>query len=186
MITIERLKEINASLPTIKVKGGKEYVMVHSRIMAFREMFPEGAITTDIIHMDEDKVVMKCTVTDENGQVIGTGIASEKFNSSTITSTSAFEVCETSAIGRALGCVGIGIDASFASADEVANAITQQANDVPITDTEADAFMKYCERIGEDFKEIGKLVGAKSLKTMTKKQHADALRILIDKENNRA
>lgn len=183
MMTIEKLKEVNASLPTVTVKGGKKYVMVHSRVMAFRELFPEGSITTDIVHMDEEKVVMKTTITDDNGQVLGTGIASEKFNSSQILTTSAFEVCETSSIGRALATVGIGIDESFASAEEVATAITQQADSKCINDVEAEAFVKYCERLDVDYKELGKQVGAKSLKTMTKKQHGEALRLLMDIEN---
>ena len=38
------------------------------------------------------------------------------------------ENCETSAIGRALGCMGIGVEDSFASANEVENAQHKQAN----------------------------------------------------------
>jgi hypothetical protein len=40
--------------------------------------------------------------------------------------TSFIENCETSAIGRALGLLGIGIDTSIASAEEVTNAIANQ------------------------------------------------------------
>ena len=46
--------------------------------------------------------------------------------SSQINKTSALENCETSAVGRALGMLGIGIDGSIASADEVKNAVHQQ------------------------------------------------------------
>ena len=43
-----------------------------------------------------------------------------------INKTSYIENCETSAVGRALGMCGIGIDTSIASYDEVATAIAQQ------------------------------------------------------------
>ena len=42
------------------------------------------------------------------------------------TLTSHIENCETSAIGRALGILGIGIEGSVASAEEVENAVNQQ------------------------------------------------------------
>ena len=55
-----------------------------------------------------------------------TGHAEETIGSSQINKTSALENCETSAIGRALAMMGIGVDESIASADEVANAVFQQ------------------------------------------------------------
>ena len=55
-----------------------------------------------------------------------TGHAEEEIGSSQINTTSALENCETSAIGRALALMGIGVDESFASGDEVANAVFQQ------------------------------------------------------------
>lgn len=50
----------------------------------------------------------------------------EKADSSYINKTSFVENCETSAWGRALANFAIGVDASVASADEVANAIKNQ------------------------------------------------------------
>lgn len=179
MITFEKLRKVNDGLPTIDQKG-KKYVMVHSRILAFRELCPEGAITTDIIHMDEEKIVMKTTVTDEDGKVLGTGIASEKFNDSFITKTSAFEVCETSAIGRALGTMGIGIDSSMASAEEVANAMAQQ-KDV-VSESEKKAFVKMCNLKDVDPEEVLKSVGWKS-GNMTREHHGKALIKLMEMPN---
>ena len=49
-----------------------------------------------------------------------------KENSSFINKTSYIENCETSAVGRALGMAGIGIDTAVASAEEVQNAINNQ------------------------------------------------------------
>ena len=57
---------------------------------------------------------------------MATGIAYEVMGSSYINKTSFIENCETSAWGRALGNLGIGIDTSIASAFEVNNAIIQQ------------------------------------------------------------
>ena len=64
----------------------------------------------------------------ENGdpRTLGTGTAYEKESSSFINKTSYIENCETSAVGRALGMAGFGIDTSVASYEEVANAIENQ------------------------------------------------------------
>jgi hypothetical protein len=51
----------------------------------------------------------------------------EKADSSYINKTSYVENCETSAWGRALANFAIGVDASVASADEVANAIKKES-----------------------------------------------------------
>jgi hypothetical protein len=57
---------------------------------------------------------------------LATGYAQEKESSSFINKTSYIENCETSAVGRALGFCGFGIDVSVASYEEVANAINNQ------------------------------------------------------------
>ena len=72
---------------------------------------------------------MKATCADENGSILGTGTAYEKEGSSFINKTSYIENCETSAVGRALGFAGFGIDTSIASAEEVMNAQYQQSLD---------------------------------------------------------
>jgi len=51
--------------------------------------------------------------------------------SSNINKTSYVENCETSAIGRALAILGIGIDTSIASANEVQDAIAKQGAPAP-------------------------------------------------------
>jgi hypothetical protein len=63
---------------------------------------------------------------DATGYAVSTGLAYEDKDSSFINKTSYIENCETSAIGRALGNFGIGIDTSVASADEVKTAIANQ------------------------------------------------------------
>ena len=128
MITKELLEQANKGLEAIPVKG-KRYVMVNKRVEAFRAICPDGTITTDIITNEGGVVVMKATVMDETGKVLSTGLSYEKEGNNWINKTSYIENCETSAVGRALGLLGIGIDGSLASAEEVANAILQQSEE---------------------------------------------------------
>ena len=124
-ITFEQIVNANKTIKTTDVKG-KDYAEVNQRIKAFRMVHPNGSITTDIISLENGLVTMKSTITDENGVVIGTGLAQEKESSSFINKTSFIENCETSAVGRALGMCGFGIDTSIASYEEVTNAINNQ------------------------------------------------------------
>ena len=117
--------EINKDLNKTDIKG-KDYVEVNQRIKAFRKLMPNGAIVTEIVSHENAVIVMRASVYDEDGKILGTGTALEKESSSYINKTSYVENCETSAVGRALGMLGIGIDTSVASAGEVANAIGNQ------------------------------------------------------------
>ena len=112
-------------LKTVNIKG-KEYVEVNERLKHFRANFKGWCLTTDIVDLTEDRCTIKATIFDDNGNIRATGHAQEKEGSSFINKTSFIENCETSAWGRALANLGIGLDTSVASYDEVANAITQQ------------------------------------------------------------
>ncbi len=125
MITFDQIKQANEQIKTTDIKG-KEYAEVNQRIKAFRMVFPNGSISTEILFLADGIVTMKATVFNEEGQILGTGTAQEKETSSYINKTSYIENCETSAVGRALGMCGFGIDTSVASAEEVANAIHNQ------------------------------------------------------------
>jgi hypothetical protein len=76
--------------------------------------------------MEDGVVTMRTTIADDGGMILATGYAQEKETSSYINKTSYIENCETSAVGRALGFLGIGIDGSMCSAEELANAILNQ------------------------------------------------------------
>ena len=82
----------------------EDYDTVESRIKKFWEQFPNGRILTDVLHdSDERKVVKAYIYADrEDQRAITSGMAEEIVGSSMVTKTSALEVCETSAIGRAL------------------------------------------------------------------------------------
>jgi hypothetical protein len=121
----EDLVKANAEIKTTAIKG-KQYAEVNQRIKAFRMLYPNGSISTSIESLENGVVVMKAVVKDEEEHVLGTGYAYEKESSTFINKTSFIENCETSAVGRALGMLGIGIDTSVASYEEVQNAIKQQ------------------------------------------------------------
>lgn len=124
-IKFEDIKKANDSIITTDIKG-KDYAEVNQRIKAFRMVYPQGAIVTDLVSDENGVCICKAIVQNEEGFVIGTGHAYEKEGSTFINKTSYIENCETSAVGRALGMAGFGIDTSVASAEEVQNAIKQQ------------------------------------------------------------
>lgn len=124
MITYEAIKNANKQLETVGIKG-KDYVTVAERVKAFRSICPEGTIETEMILFEAGRVIFKATIRDED-RILATGYSEEKEGSTMINKTSFVENCETSAVGRALGFAGIGIDASMASAEEVATAIVNQ------------------------------------------------------------
>ena len=104
----------------------KEYITVNERLTEFREKYEGYNLTSEIVQLNENSCVIKATITDQNGMVRATGHAQEDRTSSQINKTSFVENCETSAWGRALANLGIGIESSVASAEEVAIAIAKQ------------------------------------------------------------
>jgi hypothetical protein len=109
---------------------GKSYQTVALRVQKFREAHPSWSLTSEVLFRDADFVVMKSIIADETGRILATGHAEEYRKSSQINSTSALENAETSAHGRSLAALGIG-GTEFASANEVENAIHQQAENEP-------------------------------------------------------
>lgn len=117
---MEKLKTINIQ--------GKEYVDVSERVKYFNATYTNGSIVTNLIKDQDGVVIMRTTVCPDSSKPerVFTGTAYEKENANFINKTSYIENCETSAVGRALGMMGIGIESSIASADEVKNAIDNQ------------------------------------------------------------
>jgi hypothetical protein len=108
--------------------GSREYKTVALRVQEFREAFPLNtgwSLRSKIVQLDEDKVVIRASVVNPDGRVIGTGYAEEYRKAGKINATSALENCETSAIGRALAACGFG-GSEYASANEVQGAIANQ------------------------------------------------------------
>lgn len=134
MIRFDDIRSANYGIQTVDIKG-KEYVQVNQRVIAFRKVYPMGFIKTHIEELNDTVCVMtaECGYY-QDGQkcVIATGTAREEKGSSFINKGSYVENCETSAVGRALGNAGFGIDVAIASYDEMANAIETQKSEVEI------------------------------------------------------
>ena len=118
----------NKALPTVDIKG-KPYVLTQHRLLEFHRLYPNGSILTEIVSETEDSVVMITKVMPDAKvpERVFTGIASETKGSTFINKTSHYENCETSSRARALSGLGIGVEESCASAEEVANAMMQQS-----------------------------------------------------------
>lgn len=123
-MTYDELIKVNKSLKTVNIKG-KDYVDVASRIQAFRMLFPEGQIQTKKLESEPGTALFIALISDGE-KVLAMGHAFEEKNASSINRTSYIENCETSAVGRALGMLGIGSTSSIASVDEMYGAIEAQ------------------------------------------------------------
>lgn len=165
----EDLKKANATIKMVSIKG-KQYAEVNERIRVFRMLFPNGTISTDLVTLENGLCIFKATALNEEGQVLATGHAYEREGKGMINSTSFIENCETSAVGRCLGMLGIGIDTSIASYEEVSNAIEQQNASVqsasapsepkktegPATKEQREKFIAYINEQGLDLTDICK------------------------------
>lgn len=138
-------------MKTINIKG-KEYVPVVERVKEFHKEYPAGQIITEIISNEQNRIIVKAIVKvpiikkEFIGLYAGEDKFDDKYGYNTFTGHSqsewgkgmmgdvALEVAETSAVGRALGFAGIGIDTGIASADEMRKVKTvagQTDEDVP-------------------------------------------------------
>ena len=169
-MTYEELQRVNETLSTTDIKG-KGYVLVNERVKAFRMLYPEGSITTEIIDMHDDIVVMKATISDGE-KILATGTAYEREASTFINRTSYIENCETSCVGRAIGFLGLGIDTSIASYEEVQTAITNQ-NPERITAEEAKQLEADLTEMNVNIPTLLKRKRVKALSELTPKQMMD-------------
>jgi hypothetical protein len=118
---------------------GKKYILVSDRVLAFNEMYPKGSIIAELLSApDAQRVVVKAIVhpNDDENERVFTGMAQEIIGEGFINKTSALENCETSAVGRALAMMGIGVIDSIASVDEINKAQTSPQNDVQFNEKE--------------------------------------------------
>ena len=103
---------------TVNLRG-KQYKTVALRVAEFRANFPDYGILTEVVSANERSVIMRAEVRNETGVTVATGHAEEVRTATGVNSTSALENAETSAIGRALACLGLGGE-EYASAEELA------------------------------------------------------------------
>ena len=117
-------------MKSVNIKG-KEYITVNERLIYFRSKpaYKGWKIIEELVSLDDKEGVFKVTIfNSENHQVVNAH-AQEYRDSSYINKTSFVENGFTSALGRALGYLGIGIDTAIASADEVQTAVKNQPKD---------------------------------------------------------
>lgn len=140
---------------TVNIKG-KDYVEVNERLKYFRsqEKYKDYSLESEIVALENGVITIKAIIKDGNGIIKATGLAQEKEDSSFINKTSFVENCETSAWGRALGNLGIGIDTAVASAEEVNNAINNQRQETDTDEKYLDE-LAACEDL-ETLKEVYK------------------------------
>jgi hypothetical protein len=124
------IEDKNKNLKTVSLHD-KDYVMVNERVLRAHELYGNKlSIVTKLIEANETYVRMKAVVTLNDGDklLMYTGHAEELRDDPTsmVNKTSALENCETSAIGRAMGALGIGILDSYATADEIVTANTKE------------------------------------------------------------
>jgi len=137
---------------------GREYKTVALRVAEFKEQHPEWSIVTELVSADDETVVMKALVMDQDQRIRGTGYAEEKRSASKINKTSAMENAETSAIGRSLAACGFA-GTEFASADEVANAIAQQNIDDQVKE-QVDRLMAHNAAVRENWDTVAYMKAA--------------------------
>ena len=112
-------------VPTVNIKG-KEYSTVAERHRFLLNYFPETRVDEQIFYQDEKRVITKTTLY-IGDTPYAVGHAEEKRDSSFINKTSALENCLSSSLGRCLAAFGLH-GSEYASAEELANAVKQQAN----------------------------------------------------------
>ena len=121
---------------SINIKG-KLYSTVDARVSFFRENYPDWSIKTSFPVLDLDKGVClaKVEIINPEGKILADGFAYEwqSKQGSLVNKTSFIENAQTSAVGRALGFMGIGIvgGQAIATADEVNLKIQHQDNNDP-------------------------------------------------------
>ena len=119
----------------VKIQG-KDYVLVSDRVLFFNETYPKGCISTKIIEQTEKSITIRATVYPEGEGRKFTGHSHEIDDGKNfINKTSLIENAETSAVGRALAMMGIGIVDSVASADEINKAVGSSKPVASNTDT---------------------------------------------------
>lgn len=184
---------------------GKSYVLVSDRIIYFNEQYPNGSITTELVSDPmSDIVIIKATIYPsgiepdmvttkkrEDGDAydvipIGsryfTGYSQAVKGAGFINKTSALENAETSAVGRALAMMGIGVIDSVASVDEINKA---KGTDPDLAKKKAELFQAFKNAGITDF-DKQKLYLSKVLDKETVDSVSEADKVIKDLNENQA
>lgn len=114
-------------MKSVNIKGS-QYITVNERLKFFRseDVFNGWRINEELIEVNDKEGIFKTTIYDSEGNPIVSAHSQEYRDNSYINKTSFLENGFTSSLGRALGYLGIGIDASIASKDEIQTAQKNQ------------------------------------------------------------
>ena len=187
MITFEQIQKANEAISTTAIQG-KDYAEVNQRIKAFRMVHPSGAIVTEMVSNEGGVCVFRATIYNDEGKVLGTGTAYEKETASFINQTSYIENCETSAVGRALGMCGFGIDTSVASAEEVQNAINNQGEKAEVERKATPKQLEIISKVyvGENLTKLLEANGITAIEELTMAKASDIIGKLKKKAEEKA
>ena len=135
---------------TVTVQSEVDYATVESRVRAFCSEHQNGQILTEMVKCEDDtgEVIFKAHAV-VDGVIGGTGHASEIKGSTNINKTSHVEVCETSAVGRALAMMGYMSKGQIASYEEIENAKLQRSE----IKKHEKAFMQTIDLLSAELKE---------------------------------
>jgi len=114
----------------VKVQG-KQYPVVGGRLRLAHEQNKKLSITTDIISLLDDRVIIRATVETEKGSFSGLGNASLKRDK--LLSNALVELAETRSIARALRFAGYGVEyTGFEEMPEDVNSVEEKTDDSSI------------------------------------------------------
>ena len=182
------LETVNQEVKATTLKNEKtgkvigDYVEVNQRVLAFRKLYPEGMIRTTMLSCEDGICIFKAEIFGDKCNLLSTGTAYEKENSTFINKTSYIENCETSAVGRALGFLGIGIDTSIASKEEVINAVVNQEEKPIILATEKQVKMLEEKCSDEEKQKIYDMYNIDSLDKLTIEIASKLISRIFEKE----
>jgi hypothetical protein len=183
-LTYEDIEKANAEIKTLPL-GKKNYAEVAERVKAFRKLYPDGLIDTKIEKYEDGLIIVRAEVFGNYENIphshMATGHAMEREGTSNINRFNALENCETSAVGRALGFLGLTGGGTIASYEEVENAKLKQEGAKLATTTEKAGLIASANAKGLKHEEILKLVGFdrdKQPEGMTAEQYGKAMKII--------
>ena len=130
----EDLSKVNAEIKYIPMDDDN-YAPVAERILAFRKVYPEGFIITELTADNNGNNVFRTAVgffENGNQHTLGTGTAREK-SFDAVANVSPLERAETASVGRALGMAGFGVTTSVCSYEEYNDAVVPVAGDITAT-----------------------------------------------------
>lgn len=138
LIEWKDIDKVNRDIQTIQIKRSekddkgkwvetvKDYAPVNERIIAYRKLFPFGTISSKVNYTD-NFIEVEAVVTDNKGRLLANAHARESMNTQF-----GLEKAETSALGRAIGMIGIGIQTSISTADDMQKVEDRKIFDEPI------------------------------------------------------